>query len=254
MDSLTSSVQQYPLLSLLASFLTGLVIWGIVYAAGKGRERRALARREVTGGDLMTKLPPAKWLEGDESPTGRRVLDCRPIALGVHLATPSPTVMEKFVEVSHGDGSELDGRSPENAWIVEVDWVFDFDEAEAIAAGMCPQVTEDLWRIDCRQHRLYLRRSWTGHLVFMTNFERIPTAGGRVTRIWAPGIAPFRDQSPEYVAAYVRHLIDTHLLNVATPFPIPPDFPDDDQKIAALVFHSVGRRGWLAEYFEGSQN
>jgi hypothetical protein len=109
--------------------------------------------------------------------------------------------------------------------------------------------------IDCRGTRVYFRRSWTGQLVFMANFRRIPTAGAELTRIWVTGDDPFGRQSPEYIAAYVRHLIDTHLLGILTPFPIPPDFPrGDDRKIAAFVFHSVGRRGWLAEHFRAGHN
>jgi hypothetical protein len=256
LDYLTAGVQEYPLLSLVGSFVGGLVLAGIIWAIRVGRERRRRATEGETESQFggAQNLPPVRWLEGDDSPTGRRVLDCRPIALGVQLVTPDSKLLDKFVEIAHGDPAEVAGRSPEKAWLVGVDWNFDFEESEQIAGGMCPQVTEDLWRIDCISNRLYLRRSWTGQLVFMTNFQRVPSDGGRITRIWAPGEEPFSGQSPGYIAAYVRHLVDTHLLNVATPFPIPPDFPEDNQKIAALVFYSVGRRGWLAEYFSGSRD
>ncbi|HUU44337.1 MAG TPA: hypothetical protein VM118_01280 [Acidobacteriota bacterium] len=255
LEYLISSVREYPLLSLAGSFVGGLLLAGILWAIRVGRDRRRSDADEMSESEPrfggVQNLPPVHWLEGDDSPTGRRVLDCRPIALGVQLMTPNTKLLDKFFEVAHGDPDEVAGHSPEKAWLVGVDWTFDFEESEQIAGGMSPQVTEDLWRIDCISNRLYLRRSWTGQLMFMTNFQRVPTDGGRITRIWAPGDDPFSSQSPEYIAAYVRHLVDTHLLNVATPFPIPPDFPEDNQKIAALVFYSVGRRGWLAEYFGG---
>lgn len=253
-DYFMLGIEQYPLLSLAGSFVAGLILAAIIFAAQIGRERRAHAAAESAPMDAAQKLPPARWLEGDDSPTGRRVLDCRSIAMGVQLMTPSDEILDKFFEVSHGDGSELEGRRPENAWLVGVDWDFDFEEAEQITEGMCPTVTEDLWRIDCIDNRIYLRRSWTGQLVFMANFQRVPFAGAKITRIWVPGEEPYNKQSPDYLAAYVRHLLDTHLLNLATPFPIPPDFPEDNQKIAALVFYSVGRRGWLAEYFGAARD
>jgi len=241
-------------LPMVGAFVAGVIVCGAIFAVWHIRSRRA---DKTEGGRVLGEselpMPTVRWLDGESSPTGRRVLDCRAVALGVQLATPASEVMDKFIEITHSDGSELQGNSPPNAWLVDVDWDFDADEADQIEDGLCPQVTEDLWRIDCIGPHLYFRRSWTGQLVFMTNYHRIPAAGARITRIWTPGEEPFRDQSPEYMSAYVRHLLDTHLLNIATPFPIPPGFPDDRQKIAALVFYSVGRRGWLAEYFDNTE-
>jgi hypothetical protein len=238
----------------LSGFLAGLLIWAAFYAAKKGRERRANAGVGESDKLRRHELPPVRWLDGEDSPTGRRVLDCRAFALGVQLWTQDKTAVAKFHRVSRSDGGELDGQRPVNAWLVDVDWRFDSEQAEQIGLGMRPQTTEDMWLIDCRDDRLYFRRSWTGQLVFMSNWFLIPTAGATISRIWVSGDEPFGDRTPDYVAAYVRHLIDTHLLNTLTPFPIPPDFPPDDRKIAAFVFHSVGRRGWLAEYFATAEN
>ena len=225
-----------------------LLAWGIYYAYQRGRKRGA-KEGEIDPSDL----PDVKWLNGEDSPTGRRVLDCRAYALGVQLVTQDKDALEHFADSTQSDGSELEGQSPPRSWLVDVDWQFDFEQAEMISQGMRPQVNEDMWLIDCIGSRLYFRRSWTGQLVFMSNFQRIPSSGASISRIWAPGEEPFSQQSPEYLAAYVRHLIDTHLLGTLTPFPIPPDFPRDEKKIAEYVFHSVGRRGWLAEYFRTGQ-
>lgn len=225
--------------------VVALIIWAINYAYHRGR-KRGVKEGEINPADL----PDVKWLNGEDSPTGRKVLDCRAYALGMQLISPDKDALERFADNAQSDGHELDGQSPIESWIVAADWSFDFEQAEMISGGMRPQVTEDMWMIDCRNSRLYFRRSWSGQLVFMTNFQRVPTSGAQITRIWVPGEEPFNQQTPEYLAAYVRHLIDTHLLGTLTPFPIPPDFPHDDKKIAEFVFHSVGRRGWLAEYFQ----
>jgi hypothetical protein len=172
----------------------------------------------------------------------------------VHLTTSDKEAAEKFVRFTQSDGRELDGRTPDDSWLVDVDWDFEYDQVSLIQAGVRAQTTEDLWMIDCREDRLYFRRSWTGQLMFMTNFRSIPTVGAQITRIWVIGKDQFGKVSPEYAATYVRHLIDTHLLGILTPFPIPPDFPEDDKEIAAFVFHSVGRRGWLAEYFTAAHS
>ncbi|MEW5876232.1 MAG: hypothetical protein AB1752_13765 [Candidatus Zixiibacteriota bacterium] len=204
--------------------------------------------------EMQQELPPLRWLEGEDSPTGSRVLDCRAYALGFQFVTSDKETQATFAKLRQSDGSELSGKTPDESWLVAVDWEYEFEEAEMIAGGMRAQSTEDLWMIDFRDDRLYFRRSWTGQIVFMTNFRRVPTAGAQITRIWVTGEEPFGKQSSDYIAAYVGHLIDTHLLGVLTPFPIPPDFPHDDKKIAAFVFHSVGRRGWLAEYFSGAMH
>jgi hypothetical protein len=222
-----------------------LLVWAFHFVYERGRLRGA-----SEADDSMADLPKVEWLNGEDSPTGRQCLDCRAYALGVQLVTKDSEALERFADSTQSDGSELDGQSPENSWLVDVKWTFDYEQSETIQSGMRPQVAEDMWMIDCRGSRLYFRRSWSGQLVFMANFNRIPAGGASITRLWVPGDEPFNQQSPEYLAAYVRHLIDTHLLGTLTPFPIPPDFPKDEEKIAQFVFHSVGRRGWLAEYFK----
>ena len=243
----------------LGWILIPLFFWGVWYAIKKGKERRG----ETSGlaapadadpkGENEANIPDVHWLLGEDSPTGRKVLDCRPYALGMHMMTSDKAVAEKFLCLMQSDGDELDGKSPEKAWLVAVDWEFDYEQAAAMAEGMRAQSMEDLWMVDCRKERLYFRRSWTGQLMFMTNLRVVPTMGAVVTRIWVTGEGQIATQSPDYVAAYVRHLIDTHLLGVLTPFPIPPDFPGNEKEIASFVFHSVGRRGWLAEYFRREQ-
>ncbi len=237
-----------------------LLIFGVRWAIKRGEEN-AKKNAKLRGRDLPVAggpeadLPPLKWLHGEDSPIGRKVLDCRSYALGFQFTTSDKETAATFARLCDSDGSELDGQSPDESWLIGVDWELDFEQAEMVATGMRAQTTEDLWMIDCRDNRVYLRRSWTGQLVFMLNFQRIPTDGAKITRIWVTGEEPFGQQSAEYITAYVRHLIDTHLLGILAPFPIPPDFPnDDDQKIAAFVFHSVGRRGWLAEYFSVSDD
>lgn len=233
-----------------------ILIWAIGFAVRKGKQNldSKIAKAKVPPPpEPESNLPEVHWLLGDDSPTGRKVLDCRAYALGVHLVTSDKEAAEKFVLFTQSDGHEVEGRTPDDAWLVDVDWDFEYDQVGLIMAGMRAQTTEDLWMIDCRNDRLYFRRSWTGQLLFMTNFNSVPTVGGRITRIWVTGKDQFGKASPDYAAAYVRHLIDTHLLGVLTPFPIPPDFPENEKEIAAFVFHAVGRRGWLAEYFPARQ-
>ncbi|MBI5868865.1 MAG: hypothetical protein HZB43_11375 [candidate division Zixibacteria bacterium] len=234
-----------------------LLMWAISAAIRKGRTDPDLQSAKDTPGtpsEPKIELPEVHWLLGEDSPTGRKVLDCRAYALGVHLTTQDKAAAEKFAVLTLSDGSELEGKSPDNSWLVDVDWEFEYDQLSALTAGMRAQTTEDLWMIDFRDDRLYFRRSWTGQLVFMTNFHMVPTVGAEITRIWVTDKDQFGKASPEYAAAYVRHLIDTHLLGILTPFPIPPDFPENEKEIASFVFHSVGRRGWLAEYFSNAWN
>lgn len=255
-DGETQSMTLTQVITGLGTLVVPLLILGIVWAKKRGEkraQRKAMAEATrhlpVRAGE-GPELPPLRWLAGEDSPTGRRVLDCRAYALGFQFVTSDKETAATFAELCQSDGTELDGTSPDNSWLVDVDWEFSFEQAEMIHPGMRAQSTEDLWMIDCRGTRMFFRRSWTGQLVFMTNFRHVPTAGAKISRIWVTGDDPFGSQPPDYVAAYVRHLIDTHLLGILTPFPIPPGFPRDDKKIAAFVFHSVGRRGWLAEYFK----
>ena len=246
----------------IASFgwiLLPLLIWAISAAMRKGKldtDSKTAKSKDTaqSAPEVESDLPEVHWLLGEDSPTGRKVLDCRDYALGVHLTTSDKEAAERFTRLTESDGSELDGQSPKDSWLVDVDWDFEYDQVALIESGMRAQTTEDLWMIDCRGERLYFRRSWTGQLMFMTNFHLVPTVGARITRIWVTGKDQFGKASPEYAEAYVRHLIDTHLLGILTPFPIPPDFPENEKEIAAFVFHSVGRRGWLAEYFPAAQN
>lgn len=187
------------------------------------------------------------WLPAGsaENPTGVEVLDCRAAALALRSAAPDGKALDRFNRLRRSDGSEVRGLVPERPMIAGCELRFSLDGKIEDGPLFRARDAEDKWDIYTYENRFYVRKSWSGWLTHVGEFEHAPH-GVVVTRVHcAPDLVEDRD----FAVTEFRFLIAAHLGAVAIPFPIPSGSPRTAVKeIALAAFGKYGRRAVYGSY------
>lgn len=180
------------------------------------------------------------------NPFRQEVLDCRAVALSFLSTTNDKNVADTFIRLRKSDGSEVRGLLPEQASVAECELRFPYNGQHNEGPVFVANEMEDKWDFYAYDNRLYIRRSWTGKLVYVAELEYSSDAVV-VRRIYYESQMLYDDQS--LAIAQFQFLITTHLGRTLMPFPIPPVFSRKLTKaIAVDGFGSYGRRAQFAAY------
>ncbi|MCS6915552.1 MAG: hypothetical protein RMK29_00405 [Myxococcales bacterium] len=225
-----------------------VVLLALVASAGMLAALRLLLRW-VRRRHRYSPWPEVGWLTPEESPLGRRVLDCR----GYCKLMPGPPrdkIVERFQALRRMSLEQLRDCLPEGSDPAGYELSWDFNEGEALRlrAGFHATDVEDRWLIRYAHGRLYFQRSWTGVLVYVAEI-RPEHGGARLTRLWLRGSDSACPEQRLLHIAIVRYLIDSHLLGRLAAVPVPSDLASEPLKMALFAFSIAGRRGEYAEPF-----
>jgi hypothetical protein len=194
------------------------------------------------------------WLSvGDPAnPFQQEVLDCRAVALSFLSTTSDKSVAESFNRLRASDGSDARGTLPEQAIAAECELRFPYNGQHNDGPVFVAREMEDKWDFYAYESRLYVRRSWTGHLTHVAEVEYCPDAV-IIRRVHCEPNTIYGDRA--FGVAQVHFLITTHMGGTLIPFPIPPDFPRTAAKSIALTgFTTYGRRSQFASYVTHNDN
>jgi hypothetical protein len=180
------------------------------------------------------------------NPFAQEVLDCRSVALSFQSTTSSESVAESFARLRASDGREARGRLPEHAIVAECDLYLPQERPPSEGAICVARAMEDKWDFYIYDSRLYVRRSWTGQLTHVAEFEYdIDTIV--IRRIHCDPKLVHGDA--DFGVTQLVFLITTHLGRGLMPFPIPPGLPRSAAKQIALTgFTAYGRHAQFASY------
>ena len=124
--------------------------------------RSTEAPEESTEADVFSEL---RWIEAADNPFGIRVLDCRPVVLGLISTTTDPDIARRFLELRSSTGTEHFGHVPNDAIHSECDLTYPAEERPSEGPLFVAKEMEDKWNIYLYSDYLYFTRSWTGVLV-----------------------------------------------------------------------------------------
>jgi hypothetical protein len=179
-----------------------------------------------------------------DNPFQEEVLDCRAVALSLISMTTDMNVAESFNRLRTSDGRETRGHLPEQAIVADCELRFPYDGKHHDGPVFVAQEMEDKWDFYAYDRRLYVRRSWTGHLAHVAELEYGSDAVV-IRRVHCGAGGVFEDR--DFAVAQLHFLITTHMGRTLMPFPIPPIFPRTAAKaIAFMGFNTYGRRGQFA--------
>ena len=206
---------------------------------------RKLFRKEL----LKKSISPrqeihSKWIGANKTPFGVELLDCSEFCQKMISTARDQAVVEKYMALRSSDGSEYRGKFPQNPVTIGCDLTYPYQDEPQEGTLYKAQVMEDKWDIYLYGLCIYFVRSWTGNLVYM----------GRV--VFEPGLARLHaviasaegSGSDGYSVAAVDYLIKSHLYRLATPHPLPPNYPRDVTQITLFSFSQFGRFARFATF------
>lgn len=214
--------------------------------------------RDLFGNNLIPHEEPAeddvfaelRWIEASESPFGIRVLDCRPVALGLTTTTADPSVAQRFLALRSSSGIEHLGQVPSNAKPAQCDLVYPAGNGRSVDGALfVANEMEDKWDIYLHAGYLYFARSWTGILVSRARLKLIESTA----YVDMVEVDPVTADSPEHAIRHVDYLIKSHLYQKEAPHPIPTTIQPVAREIAMYSFSLYGRRGQFASYEDTTQ-
>jgi hypothetical protein len=193
-----------------------------------------------------------KWIEANENPFQIRVLDCREYAINRISTTQNEEVAKTFLATRKSNGTEYIGKFPNNGAKAEVDLTFHCKHQPEFKNGVPDgvlfkaQTMEQKWDIYKYVNFMFFVRSWTGELVYLTNY--IPTEDGFKVDLIVLDDSKIDEADPFHEFKVVEFLIHSHVLNLQVPHPLPKKLEDIPEKIAAYSFSMFGNRGYYGTY------
>ena len=193
-----------------------------------------------------------KWIEPNDNPFKVKIFDCREYAINRLSTTQNQEIATKFLETRKSNGTEYIGKFPNNGAKIEVDLNFHSQVASKFKNGIPDgilfkaQTMEEKWDIYKYSNFIFYVRSWTGELVYFSNY--IPTATGFKVDLIVLDDSKIDDDDPYFELKVVEFLIHSHILGLQVPHPIPLKLENKPETIAAYSFSMFGNRGYFAAY------
>jgi hypothetical protein len=193
-----------------------------------------------------------KWIEPDDNPFKIKVFNCRNFAINRISMSGDAEIVKSFALLRQSNGKENIGKSPNNGLKVDVNLNFNTKSVPNFENGIPDgvlfkaKIMEEKWDIYKYSNLIYFIRSWTGELVYVSNYIETET-GFRVDSIILDN-KKFEDINLNFECRVVEFLIKNHILNLTVPHPIPKTVENDPLKIAAYSFSVFGNRGFYATY------
>ena len=186
-------------------------------------------------------LAPLGWIEATKNPFGIRLLDIRSLTFTLTSTTADMQIAMRFDALRSSDGQEHRGSTPSG--FVETDCNLTYPTLGTPHDGPLfkARAMEDKWDIYLYDGYLYFARSWTGDLQFRAKIDSV-AQGSRISRIES------RERNKPLSVQQVDFLVKSHLLKQQVPSPLPPELPDDPQRIAIYSFSLFGRWASYATY------
>jgi hypothetical protein len=187
------------------------------------------------------------WIKGKDNPYNIDVFDCREYALNMISTTQNPDISTKFLELRKSDGKEYIGKFPDNGAKCDVELSYN-TKGKQLQDGIVfkAQRMEEKWDIYKYVNFLFFVRSWTGELVYFSNY--IPTEKGFDVNLIVLDDSKIDPKEPFFEFKVVEFLIHSHILGLNVPHPIPKKIENKAESILGYSFSMFGNRGQFATY------
>ena len=188
--------------------------------------------------------PPVRWLAPNENPFGVEVLDCRVYAASMIATTADPQIAKQYSGLRTSSGEEFRGSSPRDARKVACSLTYQVNQRPGHGPAFKSQQMEDKWDIYFYDDYLYFTRSWTGDLVFRAEM-RFADGQARMSLIETS----LKDDEDQFIVRQVDFLVKSHLLGLASLYPLPKSRRTDPPNVLALYsFALYGRRALYGSF------
>ena len=187
------------------------------------------------------------WIEAKDNPFNVKIFDCREFAFNMMSTTANSEIASKFSEQRKNDGKQYIGQLPANGTKCKVTLNY-YTKRKQLADGIIfkAKEMEEKWDIYKYANFLFFVRSWTGNLIYVSNY--IPTDLGFKVDLIILDNRKVEANDSFFEFKVVDFLIHNHILGYDVPHPIPKSLENIPEKILGYSFSMFGSKGHFASY------
>ena len=191
---------------------------------------------------MPSQFPDIQWIAPADNPWGVRLLDLRPVTLGMISTSADPECAAHAVSYGHEDGSSFIGMEPNSQRTVDVGLRYRIEQPFVEGVLFKPDCMEHKWAIFYRGGKILFVRSWTRELYAAADVK-VDGEEIAITRI--QGDLVEKDEDPAYNRRVLDYMIRSHALDLIHPVPLnsaeePPSYT------AMWCFQGFGNRALFA--------
>jgi ankyrin repeat protein len=194
-------------------------------------------------GATTSEVPQVRWLDPAENPWGIRVLDVRPMTLGMLSMSTDQQCAINAMSFRQDDGTGFIDVQPTESRQIPANLRFRIDKHLADGALFIPQEMEHKWAIYYHRGKIICIRSWQRQVAAIAE-TRIVGDFLEVTAIRG-GLAP-EQEAPGFAVRMFDFLLRNHALDMMYPAPLPESFQADPQRAALWCMSLFGNRAHFA--------
>lgn len=188
-------------------------------------------------------IPELHWIEAADNPWGVRVLDVRPVTLGMLSSSSDPQCAANAISFGQEDGITFIGEDPPSSRVIEASLHFPIDRILADGVLFIPREMEHKWAIFYHRGEIICVRSWLRKVQLIARLEQHPDSIN-ITEV--QGTFGGEDEEPELTIRILDYLLRSHCLGTVYPAPLPPGAEDNPRDAALLCMNMFGNRAWVA--------
>jgi len=191
---------------------------------------------------MSSELPEIRWIEAAENPWGVRLLDLRPVTLGMISTSADPECAANALSYARDDGSSFEGMEPNSKRSVQVNLRYRIEQPFSDGVLFIPTCMEEKWAIFYRGGRILFVRSWTRELYAAAE---VKVGQSEIEMTSIQGDLVEENENPHYKARVADYIIRSHALNMVYPVPM-IDVTEPPTHTAMWCFQGFGRRAPFA--------
>ena len=186
---------------------------------------------------------PSRVVRRGRTLWGIRVLDVRPVTLGMLSLSADPQCAANAVSFGQEDGTGFIGEEPPVPRIAGVSLRFPIDRVLADGVLFNPSTMEHKWALFHHRGQVICVRSWTRKVHVVARCEQHEDHV-ELTRV--QGTFGGADEEPECTTRVLDYLLWSHALDTVYPAPLPIGMEKDPKVAATWCMMMFGNRAWFA--------
>ncbi len=176
------------------------------------------------------------WIEPSDNPWNVKLLDLRPITLGVLSTSSDPKMAENAVSYGNEDGKIFWGVSPKNAKTVKSRLAYPIDAPLQPGVLFAPKAMKQKWAVFFDGVNIIFVRSWQREVQVIAK-----TRQENNQLIIETIVGEFKeDDSPESTNAVLNFLLISHAMNEIVPTPLPKELESVPETAGYWAFSLYG--------------
>jgi len=192
------------------------------------------------------KTPPIPWIEAAENPWGVRVLDVRPVTLGMLSTTRDEKCARNAISYRGDDGASFFDQVPEATRRIPAGLKYRVENSTLVPGALfLPESMEDKWALFFADGRILCIRSWLRKVVAIAqtrivgDFLEVETIDG--------ALVSEEGEEAEFSVRALDFLLRSLALGLEYPAPLPIPGIEHNPSTAALMCMSIyGRAAHFA--------